>query len=87
MTARRKIPAMTRANRDKPVRPGMYLRLSKDHEQTGLGVARQGEDCGMLAAKLGWGTPTLYPGLRRSGGLDLSVRFGDALRCVQAQPW
>jgi DNA invertase Pin-like site-specific DNA recombinase len=41
------------------MRAGVYLRQSKDHNGTGLAVARQREDCLKLCADRGW-TPTEY---------------------------
>jgi DNA invertase Pin-like site-specific DNA recombinase len=41
------------------MRAGVYLRQSKDHNGTGLAVARQREDCLKLCAQRGW-TPTEY---------------------------
>jgi len=41
-------------------RAGMYLRISQDTEQLGLGVKRQEEDCRKLAAQKGWSVAELY---------------------------
>lgn len=43
-----------------PNRAAIYTRISSDVEGTGLGVARQREDCEKLAASLGWGVAGVY---------------------------
>ena len=39
---------------------GVYARISRDSEELGLGVARQLQDCEVLAAKIGWRVAEQY---------------------------
>ena len=60
-------------------RAAIYTRISRDREGAGLGVDRQEEDCGKLAADLGWTVATVhadndlsaYSGKPRPGYLQL----------------
>src|SRR5437588_4118413 len=45
----------------KPVRAGIYSRISRDNEGNGLGVARQQDACRKLATQLGWTVIDVYP--------------------------
>ncbi len=38
----------------------IYVRISKDREGAGLGIARQAEDCAELADRLGWAIVTTH---------------------------
>ncbi|MBM0238435.1 recombinase family protein [Micromonospora sp. ATA32] len=46
--------------RDKPVRAGIYARISDDREGHGLGVSRQEADCRKLAESRGWTVTATY---------------------------
>jgi DNA invertase Pin-like site-specific DNA recombinase len=43
-----------------PGAAAIYARISSDAEGTGLGVARQVEDCDRLAERLGWAVAEVY---------------------------
>lgn len=43
------------------MRAAVYVRISSDREGSGLGVARQEEDCRALCERLGWHVAEVYP--------------------------
>jgi site-specific DNA recombinase len=49
-----------------PIRVGVYLRISKDDERDGLGVARQEKDCRALVKSRGWTVAETYRENNRS---------------------
>lgn len=44
-----------------PMRAAIYVRISRDNEGNGLGVARQEDACRKLADRLGWHVVDVYP--------------------------
>jgi site-specific DNA recombinase len=54
------------AQEEEAMRVGVYLRISKDDEGDGLGVARQEKECRALVKSRGWEVAEVYPENNRS---------------------